>query len=108
MIKICFEDYGSLGCNAVEIGKIRTLRMILSLQVQCRIVIQQKKLALSAGFFLGLLLDPEEGGDMFLLDDWHSPNITVLEPRRESLHSHLRENLKFGTVRHALTEMFFF
>jgi hypothetical protein len=42
----------------------------------------------SANFLLGLFLDHEDGGDMFLQNIWLSPNCTALEPRRP--HSSIR------------------
>jgi hypothetical protein len=36
----------------------------------------------SACFSLGLLVDPEDGGDIFLRNVGLSPNYTVLQPKR--------------------------
>jgi hypothetical protein len=39
----------------------------------------------SAGFLLGLLFDPEEGGDMFLRNIEISPTYTAVTPKRQAL-----------------------
>jgi hypothetical protein len=38
------------------------------------------------GFLLGLLLDPEDGGDMFLRNIWLSPNYMALRRRGSSAY----------------------
>jgi hypothetical protein len=60
----------------------------------CRLIssINSKKTLLSAGsacFFLGLIFDPEDGGDMLLRNVGLPPNYMALQPRRphSSLHS---------------------
>jgi hypothetical protein len=34
-----------------------------------------------AGFLLGILFDPDVGGDIFVRNVGHSPNYTALQPR---------------------------
>jgi hypothetical protein len=41
----------------------------------------------SAGFVLGLFLQPEDGSDMFLRNGILSPNYNVLQPRNSIFHT---------------------
>jgi hypothetical protein len=62
---------------------------------------------LHAGFSLGLLFDPEDGGDMFVRNvDWHSLNYTALYPTRlNNLKLNLPDILQFSVPIWNLTEI---
>jgi hypothetical protein len=48
----------------------------------------------SIGFFFGLLLDPEDGSDMFLQNVYLSSKYLGYKPEDNVLHSNRCENLK--------------
>jgi hypothetical protein len=51
----------------------------------------------SAGLMLGVLNNPEEGGDMFLRNVDPSPNYKALQPRRPFFYSYGCKNLRSYT-----------
>jgi hypothetical protein len=54
---------------------------------------------LNAGFVLGLLFSPEDGGDIFLWNiSWLSPGYTAVYTRRQTSCSHCCENFKSSSV----------
>jgi hypothetical protein len=97
------EEYVLLDCNGIYFGKIPTFPRNLrppssesgskpsKKPARSR---RQTTLLLLPGFLLGLLSDPEDGGDMFLQNARLSPNYTALQPRRTSIHTHRCENLR--------------
>jgi hypothetical protein len=65
-----YEEYCLLGYNAVW-------------SVESQPMLKQVASSFHAGFLLGLFLDPEDGGDMFLRNvGWLSSDYTALCPRR--------------------------
>lgn len=71
------EEYGLLGCNVYSSEITRRFEGTCRFHLHS---LQAKPPALVAFFLLGLLFDPEDGGDMLLQKGQFSPNYMALLP----------------------------